>query len=168
MTLRYTIELSDYKQAMRLHLRPRKFLMVIGSFLLILMVAILSIASYRFFTTGRDLHTLLSLGGGLGFICLWFFFYMPYQLHRIYQQQKLLHEKLIVEISDADLITKSTHGQGTVPWELFHKWKSNKQLILVYQSEAIFHIFPRQAFPSQEEFQAFQTILCSKLGPQKT
>jgi hypothetical protein len=167
MTLRYTIGPSDYKRAMWLHMRPRRFLAVMGAFLLILMVAILSIASYRFFTIGRDLHTVLGLGGGLGFICLWFFFYMPYRLRGIYLQQKLLHEELIVEISEAQLITKSLHGQGTMPWEIFHKWKANKQLVLVYQSDAAFHIFPKQAFPLQEEFKTFQSILRSKLGPQK-
>jgi hypothetical protein len=78
----------------------------------------------------------------------------------------LLHEEQIVEISDMHLMVKHQHGQGVLPWEIFHKWKADKQLILVYHSDALFHIFPRRAFPSTEEFQWFQALLRTKLGPE--
>jgi hypothetical protein len=167
MTLCYTISPSDYKRAIWVHMRPRRFLACVGAFLVVLGLVILGITSYHLVTTGGDLKFVLGLGGGLGVLCLWFFVLLPRQLSRIYRQQKLLHEELIVEISDVHLMMKSPHGQGTLPWEVFHKWKADKQMVLVYQSDVMFHIFPRRAFPSLEDFQTFQSLLSTKLGPQK-
>jgi hypothetical protein len=148
-------------------MRPRKLLGTAGAILLLLAVAVLGIVVYRYFTTGEGLVLVLALAGSLSYLALWFFAFLPCRLARTYRQQKLLQDELLVEISDTHLTTKSQHGQGALPWEVFHRWKMANDLVLVYQSDVLFHIFPRRAFSSSEEFQNFQTLLSSKLGPQK-
>jgi hypothetical protein len=155
MTLYFTIGPSEYKRAMWLHMRPRKFLGRLGCVLLVLAGGVLAITSFRFITTGQDLRIVLALAGSLGSLCIYFFVFLPYQVARIYRQQKLMHEKATVEIDDLHLTVKSQHGHVTLPWDLFHKWKANDRLVLVYHSDVLFHIFPRHSFPSLEEFEAF-------------
>jgi YcxB-like protein len=168
MILRYTIGASDYKRAMWIHMRPRRILAIPGIVLLVLMVAILIICCYRFFTTGEDFEYILALGAGLGYLCFWFFIYLPFRLRRIYRQLKVLHEEAVVEISDTQIKAKTSHSESNLPWEHFHKWKADKDLVVVYQSDVSFYLFPRRAFSSPEEFQTFQSILKTKLGPEKS
>jgi hypothetical protein len=167
MTFSYTIGPSDYKRAIWVHMRPRRTLGCLGVLLLVLAVSSLCITTYRFITMGQDLRVALALAVCLGSLFSYFFVLMPWQLNRLSKQQKLLHEGIIVEISDVNISWKSVYGQTTLPWEVFHKWKGDKLIILVYLSDVQFHVFPRRLFPSPEDFETFQTLLRNKLGPEK-
>jgi hypothetical protein len=148
-------------------MRPRKVLGFVGAVLLLLAAAVLGMAVYSYFTKGEGLAAVLALGGSLVYLGLYFFVFIPFRLRRIYRQQKLLQDQLLVEISDTHMVIKSQHGQGVLPWEVFHKWKTARDLVLVYQSDVLFHIFPQRAFSSPQEYQQFQSLLRSKLGPQR-
>src|SRR5579863_4545578 len=103
MTFAYTIGPADYKRAIWVHMRPRRSLGSLGVLLLVLAVLVLSITTYRFITMGQDLRVALALAGGLGSLCIYLFVFMPWQLNRLYRQQNLLHEGIIVEISDVNV-----------------------------------------------------------------
>jgi hypothetical protein len=49
----------------------------------------------------------------------------------------------------------------------FYKYKVGKDLILLYQSQALFHMFPRRFFSSEEDFKMFRSFLEANLGSPK-
>jgi len=71
-----------------------------------------------------------------------------------------------VAILEDKFSASSSHGQTTIDWKDFHKYKKNKRIILLYQSDALFHMFPIRWF-SGDQFAEFQEILRANLGKPK-
>ncbi len=103
---------------------------------------------------------LIALGGYLGIV---YGVWLPYRTKKIYKQQKTLQEPYDAEITKDELISTSSRGRATIRWTDFHKYKVGKDLLLVYQSDAIFHMFPRRWF-HEGEYEALLEILKSTLG----
>ena len=101
----------------------------------------------------------------MAYLGIYFFLWFPRRLNRLYEQQKLLHSEFTVEISDEHLVTRSVHGESKLPWSMFHKWKSGGDIVLLYQSDALFHVFPGRSFTSAADFESFQDILSEHVGP---
>lgn len=168
MTLTCKIEPGDYRRAAWIHMRPRRAFGVVGAALVLLALFVFSVALLRFFRSGQDLTVVLFLGVAMAYLAIYFFLWIPRQLNRLYAQQKLLHGEFIFEISDEHLISRSVHGESKLPWSVFHKWKSGRDIVLLYQSDALFHVFPGRSFPSTADFDSFQAILRKHLGPNRS
>jgi hypothetical protein len=167
MTLKNRIEPVDYRRAVWLHMKPRRTFAIAGVALVVLALLMFGWALYILFSRGEDLPLVLGLGTGLAWLAGYFFVWLPRQLNRIYDQQKLLHAEITVEITDEHLVSRSVHGESKLPWSVFHKWKSGGGVVLLYQSDALFHIFVSRWFPSTTEFEGFQDILRRHVGPEK-
>ena len=167
MTLTYTISFDDYKQSAWVHMRPRRSIAILGVFFLVLAATGLGLSVFNFLTKGQDGKALLMILVPFGCLVIYHFVWFPYKLRQTYQQLKLLQLEHTAEISEACLFCKNQHGQATLPWDVFHRWKSGKQLVLLYQADTLYHLFPRRAFASEEDFNTFQTILRAKLGTPK-
>jgi YcxB-like protein len=63
--------------------------------------------------------------------------------------------------------TTSEHGTMKMRLSDFHKYKVSKDLILLYPSQVIFHMFPRRCFASEEDFKTFLSYLEANLGNPK-
>ena len=102
-------------------------------------------------------------------IALWF----PRILHKkiikrtakLFAQQKSLQMPYEIDITDEFFQAHSELGEGKVPWTNFHKWKYSPTVILVYQSDILFHIFMHRWFASDGEFQDFKNLLTKRIGP---
>lgn len=167
MSFTCKIEPADYRRAAWVHIRPRRFFAILGTLLVLLALSVFAFALHRFVTTGEDLIVLLVLGVALAYLAVYFLVWFPRRLTRLYEQQRLLHPEFTVEISDEHLVSRSALGESKLPWGLFHKWKSGGDVVLVYQSDELFHVFPARSFPSAMDFERFQDILRKHLGPQK-
>ena len=167
MTITGKIEPSDCRRAAWVHMKPRPLFAVVGSILAVLVLIVFALAIYGLITSGRDLGVVLGLSGALVFLGIYFFVWVPWCINRLYAQQKLLHSEFTAEISEEHLVSTSTHGQSTVPWSVFHKWKRGRDMVLLYQSDRLFHVFPARWFQSAQDFETFQTILRKHLGHQR-
>lgn len=156
------IELADYRHAMWLHVKPRKFLAVLGLLLLALLVILFLFILYIYISTGQHLAQLCAMVGVFAYFTFAVFWWRS-RVRRTYAQTKLLHEPYTFETTDSHLVTKSGFGEGRIPWEAFHKWKADSRLVLVYQSDVMFHLFPRHAFPTAADFQTFLDLISSKV-----
>ena len=115
--------------------------------------------------TGDALVLTLALVGSLAYLAIHFLVLLPRRMDQLYQQQKLLHEPAAVEINEHAFIAKTRYTEAMLPWTLFRKWKASPEMILLYQSDAMYHILARRWFESQGDFDRLQVILGRHLGP---
>ena len=101
--------------------------------------------------------------GALGYFGLSYLVVLPYRTRKIFRQQKTLQRPYDIRLSEEVLESVSEDGRVKMPWKNFHKYKMSKEMILVYQSDAIFHMFPKRWF-AEEQFLEFQNILLRQLG----
>lgn len=160
------IELSDYKRAQYLHMRSRGYWLIGILLLAIAAVCIAArLAGYRFG------GSVLPLNYPLFFVVVYVFLlyavFLPMRFTRIYKSHKLLQKSFISELTEEGLRSKSDMGESNIPWEMFAKWKASKHILLVYQADNLFHLFPARLFPSAERYAELQQLLTEKIGPRK-
>jgi YcxB-like protein len=162
ITVSIRITANDYLKASYLHLRPRPFLMFLALFVLALVLFVILVS-----VKSGQVVMPIAAGCLLLFYALWLGVLLPTQARRVYGQSKLLQEPYEVLINEDGFETKSPYGGGKIPWNMFHKWKENRRMILVYQSELLFHMFPKRCFASESDFDKLREFLTKQLGPSR-
>lgn len=165
MELTAHLTADDYLAACYLNLRPRPF----AKFLWLSYAGTLSLVLFvltKVHVPGSRVVFIIA-GAVVAFLIIEYFIRLPYRARRIYRQQKLLQITRTIRINPDSLETKSELGSSTVPWNMFAHWKENKKLILVYQSDVLFHMFPKRVFTSESDYNEFRNILTKHLGKPK-
>ena len=167
MKFTLTLTADDYIKARRLAMRPRPALRYIGIAVIVLYVIslvwqLIENLIYGHFSSG--FWQMLGLGVYLYAI---FFIWMPFRVRKIFKQQKTLQVSSEVEFTDSHFLASSPNGTFQMPWKDFHKWKKNKEMVLIYQSEAIMHMIPFRSFQNPEDVSEVSRILTSNLGKEK-
>jgi hypothetical protein len=75
--------------------------------------------------------------------------WMPRYTRRIYSQQVDLRTPFTISWDEERLSTVSTIGSGIATWGDFHRWLRTDDLLLIYRSEALFHIVPLHDIEAQ-------------------
>lgn len=165
-TMRFTCKLepSDCRRAAWVDIKPRPVFAVVGIVMMIIALAVFTLGLHRLAKTGEGLVFVICLGASLAYMGLYVFAWQPRRFSRLYKQQKLLQGEFTFEITDEHLVSRDSHGETKLPWSVFHKWKSADDIVILYQSDTLFHAFPSRWFPSVEDFQHFKGILRSHLG----
>lgn len=165
MKLHCQIEVSDYVQAQYLHLRPRPLIKWLGIFLIVLFVLVT--LQQIIIPQGGRITILPYILIAVGFyLVIIYGIWLPYRTKKIYKQQKTLQEPFESEISSDEFISTNSLGTARLRWKDFHKYKVGKDMILVYQSDLMFHMFPRRWF-CEGDYERFLEILNSALGKPK-
>lgn len=68
--------------------------------------------------------------------------WMPRYSRRIYAQQVDLRTAFTISWDEERLSTVSAIGSGITAWRDFHRWLRTNDLLLIYRSDALFHIVP--------------------------
>ena len=89
------------------------------------------------------------------------------RLRRLYDAPNARHAEITVSLSDEGLQARTALAESRLSWECFHKWKSTEEMLLIFQSATLFHMLPRRAFASQEDYDALRDLLTRKFGPAK-
>ena len=165
MKIHCQITPGDYIEAQYLHLRPRPLFKYIG--ILLFALAILASLQQFVFPTPRLVAWLPSATlGCLLYFALLYFVLIPKRIRKIYKQQKSLQSPYESNITEEAYGTVGVQGTARIPWTEFYKFKTGKNMILVYQSDAIYHIFPKRWF-TDRQFAVFHSILQDQLGKSK-
>lgn len=162
MKLQCQLTPRDYIQAQFLHSRPRPILKWIGLFLVGLALVV-CVDGFLNLPESEAPWRPFIIFAALLYFALFYGVWLPFRTRRLFSQQKALQEPYEVDISDDAFSASSSHGQTTMVWKDFHKYKTNKKIILLYQSDALFHMFPMRWF-SGDQFSEFQEILRANLG----
>jgi hypothetical protein len=162
MDIRLSAQLTpeDYFQAQRLH-QGLRILLILGACMLIALLVVTIRAHDPYWWQ-------ITIVIWVGWFLL-FKFMQPRSLARrcrkTFAQQKALQVPYQMELTDNEYRAQSELGNSHIPWSSFYKWKANSLLVLVYQSDRIFHMFPRRFFASDDDYQDFQNVLLRKIGP---
>jgi hypothetical protein len=156
---------EDYIKAQYLHMRPSPWLKYFGIALLSLWLVFFIALASRSLTTAVDAFIPILFFGVT--YALIIFAIIPWNVRRIFSQQKTLQAEYETVISPETIEATSEYGKTTIRLSDFYKYKIGKDIILLYQSQALFHIFPRRFFVSEEDFKTFLSYLETNLGSPK-
>ncbi|MEM1253981.1 MAG: YcxB family protein [Cyanobacteria bacterium P01_H01_bin.21] len=166
ITLQCQLKPEDYIQATRLHMRQTwlKYLalLVLGLYLAIFIHLIVTGSSLALMIERLLPFSILVLTYGVIYFVI-----QPWNARRIFSQQKTLQAEYEMVISPDTITSTTKNGYVEMPLSDFHKYKVGKDLILVYQSQALFHMFPRRFFASDEDYNTFLLYLEANLSPAK-
>jgi membrane protein implicated in regulation of membrane protease activity len=157
---------EDYIEAQYLHMRPSPWLKYFGIALMSLLVVVL----VALVASSFSFSSLISVFGVFVYILIFWVIYavvLPWNVRRIFSQQKTLQGEYETVISPEMLEATSENGTMRMRLSDFYKYKVGKDLILLYQSQALFHMFPRRFFSSEEDFKMFRSFLEANLGSPK-
>jgi len=99
-----------------------------------------------------------SVGGLLG-IVVYYTLIMPFKSKKIYRQQKSLHTGFELTLTEHAINITSANACVTTPWHEFHQYKQNKGYVLLYHSDVLFLMLPKQQLTDE-----LNTTLQSHLG----
>jgi len=165
MRIHCQLEPTDLLEAQLLHLRPRPMIKWLGLLTLLM------------FTIGSTIHIIITPIRYISWTPLCIYIIVAYLVFRIrvllpmrsrkmYTQQKGLQIPYDIKITEDMYSVTSERGDSHCPWSDFHKYKKNKSTILLYQSDALFHIFQKRWF-TDVQFIDFCRILELHLGKPK-
>jgi len=162
------LEWTDYLNAQLLHLRPNKFLKIIwGVSFSIMALTIIYVLykMYRYFIGG--FYTgVISMLPALAFpiifpiiLLLYRYVLLPYQIKKIFNQQKELHAPFEMEITEVHLVASNEFGNSIRPWKNFIKWKENEELITLYHSDVMFTIIPKRLLTDPQQLEMLKSYI---------
>jgi len=163
MKLCCQLEPDDYVRAQYLNLRPRSIMQWFA--LTAALVAFASSAASICFGPKPPLIAYAIVATFIAILLL-FLVWPPSRIRKTFRQQKLLQEPYECVIDENGLSSNSARGSLQLAWKDFHKYRVGKDLILVYQSDAIFHMFAKRWFAGSE-YEEFLAILKKELGAPK-
>ncbi len=166
MTINCQVTLDDYVKAHRLAHRPRPWLRMAMWTVAIVYVVFAVTMTWAWISSGTaEFSNWLVLFLGPYFAAL-YFVWLPARVKKLYLQQKGPKEFNAEIRADAVRLT-SERGDVTLPLVELHKWKKNSDMVLLFHSDALYHIFARRWFSSNADFERFHSILETALGPGK-
>jgi hypothetical protein len=142
----YTIEgnitLEDYQNANRLHRSGKGFRSFLRVLLYIYVGLILAVVLYQA-VRSPSLGTILPFLVLVGlFVFIWA--YIPRRIKKIYEQQKELHLPYTMTLDETGFHMKNELGESNRPWNMFVKWKEDKNLIMLYHSDILFSMVSKR------------------------
>lgn len=137
---------DDCLDALRLNLKPRPWVAVLGWLIAALVLLVLGLST-RAALQGRAQWDNLLSALAIAFLLTWYWLYLPWRVRRLYRQQRSLHEAFTVVLdADAGLRFESARGQGLLPWSHIGRWRESRSLFVLYESDALVHILPKRFF----------------------
>lgn len=168
-SMKFQVQLTedDFVASRWLAMRPRFWLQVTGWIVLATLLFGTSVGVNEAVHKRSIPVELWWVIGGIVYVAIWFLVLMPWRLKKIFLQQKSLQRPFELEFTDAHLSVVAENGQVTLVWSDFVKWKKNKKMILLYQSDALAHLIPLRAFSTDGDCRQVEELLKAKLGEQK-
>ncbi len=75
---------------------------------------------------------------------LFYYVVIPRGMRKLYEQHAEMSAPFDYEITQGRLMVTNGYGHADHPWGAFQKWKENRDLFLLYLSEAQFIIVPKR------------------------
>ncbi len=152
-------EWTDYLAAQNLHLRQplvaRVMLSVVFAFMGLTLLGALIYA-----IMGKlDILVMLPLVFVGAFFVLYRYVLLPGRIRQLFTQNKELSLPLEYEITEAGLNVSNELGSSLRPWKNFVRWKEDKDVLMLYQSDAAFTMLPKRFFTDPQQFESIMRHL---------
>jgi hypothetical protein len=164
--MKYALKISyeDYKAAQQLHMKPRRGFRIVLYPLLVLFALTAICVTINFVKGNCASRSFYILMGCIAYLFFVFAILFPSKWKRIFNQQKFFELTFDYEFTESALCSASELGHVSLPWAKFHKWKENKKMFIVYQSDVLFHLIPKRIFKTEEEISRLRAILTQSIG----
>ena len=137
--------------AKKLSIRPKKIYIIFLTFLLVIMFLFMVLGVFNAATQKKADYSWLWAIGLAAYFGLIYYRIVYSSAKKQFKQSKKLSEPFEIEIVEDSIRTKASFGEGELKFTDFHKWKSDKKMILLYHSDALFQMIPTRAFASEAE-----------------
>ncbi|MDR2220437.1 MAG: YcxB family protein [Methylobacillus sp.] len=148
-----TVQLTpaDYLAASRLHARRqlckgRNIFIWSIIVLVVLVVLVSSTATSAQFWNALLRFFAIFLVIFASFYALAYAFVIPYQVRKIFREQKSLQVPYTWTWSEQGFeIQSDKYGRGTYPWSDLFNWEEDQRMLIFYHSSRLFHMLPHRA-----------------------
>jgi YcxB-like protein len=154
-----------YLSAQLLHFRPKPLLRYLCIALFVVLALLLINEAVIVVRGGVLPRGWWVLPAGLAYGALLFFIVLPWRVGRIFRSHPHMAEGTRVTLDDQGIGLHSTRGEIRLRWATLKKWKCNRDYVLVYHTNTLFHTFPRRCFADTAEFDAALELLNKRIGP---
>jgi hypothetical protein len=168
MQFTLTLTAQDYVHARQLSLRPGRGLRFGLYAVAVLLVLSLILCILDWMTTGHIPRGAMWMAGIPAYFLVLYYIVVPWGARRVFKQQKSLHHPTSFIFTEHGMKAENHQGQCVIQWSDFFKWKADSKVVLIYHSSAIFNMFPRHGFATDADYTAFQDLIQTHLGPQKS
>lgn len=165
MKLKGQLQWSDYLNSSLLHMQPTGFVRFIVYFTIAIGILILVLAFYLAATAQVSIISLIPVLTFVIFIPIYRYVFLPNRVKKIFSQQKELSLPYDIEISDTGMIVSNEFGTVNRPWDNFHKWKENNDLLILYHSDVLYTILPKRIFSDAAQIENVKEYLISNQVP---
>lgn len=155
---------ADYLEAVRLGIKPRPALAVVGVVLVVLALFPLAWVAQRLFH-GQVRWNEVVMVLALGWTAVWYWLYIPWQVNKLFRQQRSLQEPYTVSLEQEGLRFRTSNGEALLPWKYLLRWRESRSIFCLYQSDALVHVLPKRFFDSLFSEEAFRNALLQNAGP---
>lgn len=90
-------------------------------------------------------------------------FTIPRRSRRIFAQQKSLHDEIEAKWDEAALDLATSSARSRHRWADFLKWTEGQNVILLYQSDAVFNMLPKRAFSPEALTEIRENLMREKV-----
>ena len=160
MKINGKLEWTDYLEAQKLHMKRggwRRALLYTTAIILILAFGFVLVSAIL----DEDWGLLWPLSWPIivgGVFLLYTYVIIPRRVRQIYSQHKEMAAPFEHEITPTMLVSTTQFGHGDRPWNIFHKWKENEKIFLLYTSDVQFVLIPKR-FCTPEQLEALRLRL---------
>lgn len=164
-----TYQAEDYQKAIELHSFPK--FMGISFHLAWFGLFIFNILASLFIFLSIDgllaiKYFLLLIIVVMLIVSIFYYVYLPYKVKKIFAQQKEIQLPFKMEIGEGGVFIQNSMSQAARTWDMFTKWKENKNILMIYISDAAFVMLPVRLF-SQESLGFARECLRKNRIPKK-
>jgi len=82
---------------------------------------------------------------------------------RQFKSNKLISMPITGSVSSEGVSISNEVGSANIKWEHFHKYVISPKLVLLFQSSAVFQIFPSSFFQNEADWSSFNALVKSKV-----
>jgi hypothetical protein len=150
---------NDYLNAQLLHMQPRPVVRILSFSCLIILLTGLFLFLLLLGALQRWPPLLALVSTVVLLFMLYRFLYLPWQVRRIYNQQKSLQLDFMIQFNDKGYYKRDELGKAMIPWDHIIKYKENNQLFIFYYSDALIEIIPKRLFATQEQLAILRKLL---------
>ncbi|MHA6317331.1 YcxB family protein [Altererythrobacter sp. CAU 1778] len=137
------VEAARFTSMKRLFSRP----------LLPLLIGLLVVLAVAAISVGKGQVMLFAIAAALALpiafaVTLWWV--VPWQARRHYRQTAALRDEIALRWDDEGVRMASARGNSRLAWSDFHAFADTASLLILYQSEMLYSMFPKRAFAAGE------------------
>jgi hypothetical protein len=134
---------TDYYEAQLLHLRPPLWAKVV----IYLFIGLCGVAAVILVLRG-ELYWLEIINGVIIIVVFLIirFVYLPWRVQRSFAQHREFSVPWEIVVTETGLEISNEYGHIIRPWSEFIKWREDDQLLLLYESDSLYRVFPKRFF----------------------